>query len=348
MLCDHLGEAEEQYDRALAAARERGSTLGVAFALLERSHLHYRRGDIAESESDARVTLNALELAGWGWGMPIPLAFLVEALVEQGRLAEARDVLAQEWVEEASLRADRPAARLLHARGRLSAAAGDHSRGLDDLRGCGRILAALRVDNPAALAWRSNASLALVALGRREEAAELAGEELRYARRLGTPRAIGIALRACGFAAPGAQGIELLREAVSVLEASAARLEYARALVDLGAALRRAGLRREARRELAAGLDLAVRLGARALAQRAREEIATAGGRLRRERISGPEALTGSERRVARMAAEGFTNREIAEALFVTLRTVETHLTHAYQKLDIGSRDELEIALGAP
>jgi DNA-binding CsgD family transcriptional regulator len=347
MLCDRLDEAEEQYNRALAAARARSSTRGVAFALLERSHLNYRRGDLAESESDARVTLNALELAGWWWGMPIPLAFLVEALVEQGRLAEARDLVAQGWVERASRRSDRPAARLLHARGRLRAAAGDLPGGLDDLQRCGRILTALRVDNPAALAWRTNASQALVALGRREEADELARDELRYARRLGTPRAIGMSTRACGLSTTGPRGIELLREAVTMLEASTARLEHARALVDLGAAVRRSGLRREARQELAAALDLASRLGARALAQRAREEIAAAGGRLRRERISGPDGLTGSERRVARMAADGLTNRQIAEALFVSLRTVETHLTHAYQKLDIGSRDELATTLGA-
>jgi DNA-binding CsgD family transcriptional regulator len=131
-----------------------------------------------------------------------------------------------------------------------------------------------------------------------------------------------------------------------LLRDSSARLEQAKALVALGAALRRTGSRAEAREPLREALDLAERCGALALAERAREELRATGARPRRSILRGVDALTASELRTARMAAEGHSNREIAQALFVTIRTVEMHLTHAYQKLEISSRTELPNALG--
>ena len=119
------------------------------------------------------------------------------------------------------------------------------------------------------------------------------------------------------------------------------RLEHARALVDLGAALRRANRRADARAPLRRALDLADRGGMRRLARRARHELRAAGARPRRTALSGIAALTPAEHRVAALAADGHSNREIAQRLYVTTRTVETHLTHAFQKLDITSRAEL-------
>jgi DNA-binding CsgD family transcriptional regulator len=153
-----------------------------------------------------------------------------------------------------------------------------------------------------------------------------------------------VSLRAAGLV-DGA--IDPLAESVAVLARSGAVLEQARALVDLGVALRRARRPIDARPPLREGLELAVRCGAAVLAQRARDELLAAGARPRRDRLSGTEALTASELRVARMAVEGKSNPEIAQALFLTRRTVETHLTHAYQKLGIGSREELATALSA-
>ena len=97
----------------------------------------------------------------------------------------------------------------------------------------------------------------------------------------------------------------------------------------------------------ALGRSLLVRCGAFALAERAREESVAAGARPRREALSGPGALTPAELRTARMATEGLTNREIAQALFVSTKTVETHLSHAYAKLGIQRRAELSAALAA-
>jgi DNA-binding NarL/FixJ family response regulator len=159
------------------------------------------------------------------------------------------------------------------------------------------------------------------------------------------PRAIAIANRVIALVEPRERALDLLAEAVELLEASPARLERARALVDVGSALRRAGRRRDAQARLRQALELAHRCGAAGLAARAREELVAAGARPRRPVFTGLEALTASERRVARLAAQGRSNREIAETLFVTQRTVETHLRHTFQKLGITSRGELPAEL---
>jgi DNA-binding CsgD family transcriptional regulator len=156
-----------------------------------------------------------------------------------------------------------------------------------------------------------------------------------------------MALRAAGLAEGGDRGIELLAEAVQMLEASPAVLEHARALTDLGAALRRNGQRSNAREPLRRALEIAHRCGATALADRARIELVASGARPRRTMLTGLDALTASERRVAEMAAEGLTNRQIAQDLFVTEKTIEWHLGQAYRKLGIGSRSELPQVLGA-
>jgi DNA-binding CsgD family transcriptional regulator len=152
-------------------------------------------------------------------------------------------------------------------------------------------------------------------------------------------------LRALGLLERGQTRIERLRESVAVLERSGAPLEEARVLADLGAALRRSGERTLARDPLRRALDLASRCNAWALAERAKTELLATGARPRRVALSGIDALTPSERRVAQLATEGLNNRRIAQSLFVSMSTVAVHLTHAYQKLGIGSREQLPQAL---
>jgi DNA-binding CsgD family transcriptional regulator len=187
--------------------------------------------------------------------------------------------------------------------------------------------------------------LALADAGDADEARSMAIEEVERARRWGAPSGIGVALRARALVQGGAESIDGLHEAAEILGPSVARLEHARALVDLGAALRRANRRAEARPVLQQGLDVAGRCGARRLADHARIEIRAAGGRSSDPLGSGVEQLTASERRVAELAAEGQSNPEIAQALFVTRKTVETHLGRAYRKLEISGRGELRRAL---
>jgi ATP/maltotriose-dependent transcriptional regulator MalT len=196
---------------------------------------------------------------------------------------------------------------------------------------------------PAVSPARSALALALPDADR-AEALSLVDEELALARASGLARPIGVALRAAGVLEGGEAGIEQLRESASLLEGSGARLEHARSLVELGAALRRNGRRSEARAPLALGMELADRCGAQRLVTLAREELTAAGGRPRRIATTGPAALTASERRVVEIAAQGASNPEIAQELFLSLKTIETHLSHAYSKLGLagaGARDRL-------
>ena len=184
-----------------------------------------------------------------------------------------------------------------------------------------------------------------MAAGNPAEARRLADSELQDARRAGLPRPAGIALRTRGMLEGGQPGLRDLREAAELAAANGARLEHARALVEFGAALRRANQRTAAREPLRNGPALAYRCGATRLAERARAELLAAGARPRRGALTGLEALTTSERRVAELAAAGMSNPEIAQALLVTLNTVEGHLRHVYQKLSISSRGQLPAAL---
>jgi DNA-binding NarL/FixJ family response regulator len=143
------------------------------------------------------------------------------------------------------------------------------------------------------------------------------------------------------------EGREQHVEQVDILAGSNARLEYAKALVELGAALRRGNRRSDSRDHLRQGLELAHKLGATALESQAQTELAATGTRPRRLMLTGLESLTPSERRVADMAAENMTNKDIAQALFVTPKTVEVHLSSVYRKLEISSRSQLPVALGA-
>jgi DNA-binding CsgD family transcriptional regulator len=196
--------------------------------------------------------------------------------------------------------------------------------------------------------WRAEAALTYAMLGNAEEAQRLAFEQLELARAFGRHRTVGISLRACGLVAGGDPALELLGEAVQTLEHSQSRLELARALSDYGGTLRRAGARVQARTQLERALDLAHRCGARRIATRARAELVAAGAKPRRDAITGRDALTASELRVARLAAEGLANREIAQALFITTKTAKGHLSRVYHKLGITRRGQLPGALTGP
>jgi DNA-binding CsgD family transcriptional regulator len=199
--------------------------------------------------------------------------------------------------------------------------------------------------NPAYSAWRSLAAVSKLRLGDDREAHRLATEELELAERVGAGRAIGIALRARGLAAGGTDGLADLERAVDELSQSGAYLEHARALADLGGALRRGNRRSDAREPLQTSIEMARACGAIPLAELAHQELRATGARPRRLEFSGVEALTARERQIAELAAHGRSNPEIAQSLFVTRRTVETHLTSVYRKLDIESREELAEAL---
>jgi DNA-binding CsgD family transcriptional regulator len=339
----------EQFDLALAAAdatfadaRRRGSPLGFVNASCFRSHLYYRTGQLREAEADARAALEMTIELPRGLTLLVTRAFYADVLLEQGQAEAALEAVAGFSPPPESGGALN---HILHTRGRVLVALGRPAEALDDLRACGAGNDGIGAVNPGTIPWRSAAAEALLALGDESGARQLAQEELEQARRYGGPRAIGIALIACGRAESGERRLSVLREAETALRDSPARLEHARALCELGASLRRANQRQAAREPLMEGLELARGCGALALATRAGEELRATGARPRRLSYSGVDSLTASELRVARMAREGKSNPEIAQELFVTRKTIEAHLSSVYSKLNVRSRRELPSAL---
>jgi DNA-binding CsgD family transcriptional regulator len=336
------------YESALGEAHRRGSIFAFAGAKVFRAQAYVLRGALADAEVDAREARDACE----AWGIVRSrlgdcAAFLADALMEQGRLDEAEVALARSgWSEETSMSAHLHF--LLDSRARLRLLRGDLPGGIEAMREARHRFEAVGGRNPAFMPSRGEAALALADLGEEDEARRLAAEDLEHARTWGAPRALGAALRVAGLIQGGDEGIALLQEAVEVLADSPAKLEHAKARADLGAALRRGNHRAAAREHLRRAVELATICGAAPLAARAETELLATGARPRRIALSGVESLTPSERRVAELAAEGPTNREIAQALFVTSKTVEVHLSSVYRKLGISSRSQLSAALAEP
>ena len=306
-----------------------------------RGWAQLRRGALGDAEADLRTVLDLLTSHEIRLGDAFARALLCEVLIERGDLAAADGMLGA----TGELGPGHANAYTLQARALLRLAQGAPEAALADLRAFG---AGGDLPNPAASGWRAHAARALLESGDAAAARALAAEELTRARGWGTASGIGVALRTAALVEDdGEAAIALLREAVDVLAGSPARLEHARALIDLGAALRRANRRADARPPLEQGVALAERCGAAALAERGRVELRASGGRSSDPHGSGAEQLTVSERRVAELAAEGRSNPEIAQQLFVTRKTVETHLGRVYRKLGIGGRSELQHALTA-
>ncbi|HET8651868.1 MAG TPA: LuxR C-terminal-related transcriptional regulator [Gaiellaceae bacterium] len=341
-----LDEALEIYDEALEVAHRRGSVFAFAVAKIFRSQLFLYRGELLEAEAEGREALEACD----AWGLHLAAGYLhgylADALIEQGKVDDAAAVLARGAYEDDYDTAH--AHWFLDSRARLRMVSGDFRQGLEDTFAARRSFEAVGGRNPAFMAWRSQAALFLLRLGEEDEARRLVGEELELARSWGAPRALGAALRVTGLVEGGDGGIALLREAVEVLKGSPAKLEHAKARTELGAALRRSNRRVEAREQLRRAVELATMCGAAPLAARAETELLATGARPRRIALSGVDSLTPSERRVAQMAAEGQTNREVAQALFVSPKTVEVHLSSVYRKLGIRSRSQLPVALTEP
>jgi DNA-binding NarL/FixJ family response regulator len=340
---DELTTAFALCEALIGVARPRGWLIALAHGCMFRAMALIRVGEIRDAEADARLAFEyKLPVA------PAPatlwcLSFLLDTLVEADDLTGADAALTTAGQQAVPPVGALAAPLVLQSRARLRLAQHRPADALADARMAAERAGEIGVRHPVFASWRTEAAEALLVLGADAEARRLALEQLELSEQLGTPGARGAAL--CLLARTTTEPIPLLEQAVTMLAGSPARLEHTRALVALGAALRRANRRADARDPLRRALEQADRGGMLRLARRAREELNAAGARPRRSALSGPGALTPAEHRVAELAARGHGNRAIAERLYVTPRTVETHLTHAFAKLDIRSRAELAAAL---
>ncbi len=344
IIADAFDEAKEHLDRHLADAERRGSRYGFAAACTLLAIRAARIGEPEIAEGWARAALETD--VDHAIVTPMAVGFIVLILLERGAVGEAEELMAAQDFPD-RMPDGMSSIHVAFARGCLALARGRVEEAANHLQETADREDAFGIRCPV-LPWRPVAALVSTLQGDIERAHALADEQVELARVWGSPRLQGIGLRAKALLSTGPDAIRLHQEAVQTLRGSEAKLDLARSLVDLGSALRRDGRRAEARDLLKEGVELAQQVGAKPLARQAYEELKVAGARPRRLQFSGADSLTASERRVAELAATGRTNREIAQSLFITAKTVENHLGRVYNKLDIASRDALASALAEP
>jgi DNA-binding NarL/FixJ family response regulator len=337
-------EAVIGWEKLLALAHRRGSLLGSVTVNLWSARTLLWRGELREAQE--RIEAANEHFAEWGRARSRDTygpAFLGAVLLLRGDIAGAREVLEAGQTEDDG---SDGFGQLVRTRGELALEEGEFAHALELTQRMERQDEAV-ASFPGWLPWRSLRARALAGLGRADEALALAREEVAVAQLFGSPGLVGRSLRILGTLDPE-NGVAHLREAVELLERSTRRYELAAAHAALGMALRHARQPTEARDPLRSALELAHRCGADGLEQQVRSELYATGTRPRTVERSGPGALTPSERRVAELAAGGRTNKEIAQTLYITLKTVEVHLSSSYRKLGIGSRRDLAEALSDP
>ena len=346
---DAVRAAAAEVEHARRRLREGGGS-PVEFAAVSSAaaSVAWRRGDVAGAEADAAAAVEALAFSDPGAAIvalrAVAARFLVLAALERDDVDAAVAVVAR-------FDADCPDApdliavtRLRQVRAAVALARDDAALARRDACALGAQVQAARIDTPS-VPWRAPAAIALQRLGEEAQARALAAEQLSLARRWGAASDVGASLR-LNARVDGERRIELLEASIALLETAPWRLELARALADYGAALRVARRRSDAHEPLRRAAELADACGARALRSRALDGLAALGDRPRKLMFSGTESLTASERRVAELASGGRSNRDIAQELFVSPKTVENHLGRVYMKLGIKGRRELVAALG--
>ncbi|HTP20922.1 MAG TPA: AAA family ATPase [Solirubrobacteraceae bacterium] len=342
LLNGELESALEVADAALDDARRHAWPLAFATASYVRGLPLLWQGRVTDALADLESARDARRY-GWQQFARSAAAHYALCLIERGDLEQAHDVLGEDGPMAEPQ--DLEDVLRLYSLAELRLAQSRPDEALDAALSVGDI-GERTVGFLGYCPWRGTAAQAALMLGDRARAIELAGEALARAERTDILHLRIRARRVLGLCEQGTRGLRSLRAAVRLGSDAPRRLETVRALVDLGAALRRENRRSDAREQLERAADMARQGGAIALSERARIELAASGARPRREALlSGPGSLTPSERRIAELAATGQSNREIAQALFVTPKTVEYHLRNAYRKLDIQTRGELAGAL---
>jgi DNA-binding CsgD family transcriptional regulator len=344
-LAGETTDALEALDRMLAASRARVDVRAECAALSLRSMVLCQSGEIAKATTDAESAVEITRRTPAMGDAALPRIALAAALARGHDPARAAALL--DKIDPESLGALEYHEYLM-ARSTVHWALGDPRQALENLLTCGHSLAVSGIDNPVFATWWVDAACVLAELGRSTEAQAVAGYGRVLSRRWNTSHSHGFALLAEASAAAGPEAVSLLSDAVSKLAGQAFRLHHLRAEYWLGVALLQTGDVKAARSRFRRVVDLAMGCGHRILATKAREQLVVSGGRMQSITGALADMLTVSERRVATLAAGGLNNREIAESLVVTLRTVEIHLTNAYRKLGVTGRENLPPVLFPP
>ncbi|MCT2587647.1 helix-turn-helix transcriptional regulator [Actinophytocola gossypii] len=344
---DRQDRARYWSDALADDAERRRATTWSALLGCVRAELSWRRGDLASAAAGARAALDRLHPQSWGVLVGLPLSTEVLALTAMGRLGAAAELLEQ--VVPDAMAGTVFGARYLHASGSHSLAAGRPLAAVDEFERCGALLRSTGFDVPAMVPWRSDLGHAYLTVGMRKRARELAMEQLDRAGSGVGARTRAMSLRVLAGASDPRNRASILREAIQLLEKCGDRLELARALTDLSQVHREVGELAEARLVLRRAEQELKACRAVVPDREPRREPRPEPGpavQARQERApepaaSGVSALSEAERNVAALAALGHTNREIGRTLYITVSTVEQHLTRVYRKLKVSRRTDL-------
>jgi len=347
---DRVVEARAEIDRALHVVRRDGSPLDYAMVANCGLFLAWRLGDVAGADVHAAAAREATD----SWDLtPHVVAIRATAAMlgayvafEQRDRPRARALVADFDAESAGTPSQVQTLWMHEVRARIALGSDEPERALAEAFALRDAMTAAHLETPQ-IPWRVPAAFAAQRLGQDQLAVDLAEEQLAVARTWGAPTDVGAALRLVARVARSevADRIATLTDAISVLESAPNRLELAKALLHLGEALRVARQRSEARDVLVRSADLAHDCGSADVRLEAVNALEALGDRPRRFVTVGSDSLTASERRVADLAVGGRSNRDIAQELFVSPKTVENHLGRIYTKLGITGRRELAGAL---
>ena len=352
VFADRLGATVAWHDplRQAPISTAPMSTAPTWHALMSgfKAEVALRRGDLPSAERYVRRGLVGISSKGWGVAIGGLLSTGVLAGTAAGRYDAVADYLA---VPVPSGMFSSPfGLKYLRARGIYHLATGRVQAAVSDFQTCGDMMTGWGIDLPALIPWRTDLAQAYLLLGRHRRSRQLAQEQLQRLT-AGQPRIRGITLRVLAAACEPARRLPLLEEAIELLETADDPLELAHAHADVTDALRDVGDTTRARTALRTAWRIATQCHAEALLRRLQphEAPASFAPQATTTTGTGPTAglLSDAERRVAALAAQGHTNREIAGRLYVTVSTVEQHLTRVYRKLHVSRRTDLADGLAA-
>ncbi|MFE4690181.1 AAA family ATPase [Streptomyces sp. NPDC056749] len=326
-------------DALLRESTDRGVPAWQALFAAVRAETAFRQGDVRLAERHSHQALDRMSLGSWGVLIGSPLSSLLLSTTAAGTVPDTGRL--RTWTLPKEMFGTRFGVQYLHARGRQRLSLNLLHGALDDLMRCGGLMRDWDMDLPAFVPWRGDAVTALLRLGRTDEARRLAAEQLSLAPAT-QPRTRGMALRTAASVADPRRRATLLRESVDLLASGGDRLELAHSLADLAEVHTRAGQLGRARMVARQAQEIADDNGLSPLSRR----LAAQESREAKDRpATGTAVLSSSESQVAALAVAGHSNREIAEKLFITVSTVEQHLTRSYRKLRVKGRADLPPSL---
>ncbi|POM24536.1 transcriptional regulator MalT [Actinomadura rubteroloni] len=347
---ERLDRAGVWIDTLLKAADRRGSVTWRALVSTANSLIDVRRGVLRSATTHANRALSLISHRSWGMAIGLPLSSALDAATGRGRHDIAASLLTVPLPD--GIFNTLSGLYYMHARGCHHAAIGRHMTALADFDSCGDLMREWEIDQPALIPWRSDAALAGLRLGRTAYARSLLAEQDELTQPWDM-RTRAATLRVRALLAEGRDRVALLTEATTTAEQTADLVGLATGLVDLSRAQRTVGDTDAARTTGLRAQLLIEQSGLEALARQLPRDVLTA-KKTRAERKPKPpqpapstRELSDAEQRVASLAAAGFSNREIASELFITVSTVEQHLTRVYRKLKVTRRPLLAKALNS-